>query len=68
VVEKSKNGKEIYEGDIVEVEGDAAFRSVVRWSEEFAGWDCEGVGLHELMRNDLLVIGNVYENPELVRT
>jgi len=75
---KDKNGKEIYEGDIVtgytsyENDNDAREWTVnkpanVYWDEEFcafypfylnARWRCNVV--------DIEVIGNIYENPELL--
>lgn len=61
-----KNGKEIYEGDILEDRGDPQLitRSVVEfidgsfWSK---GWG--RLGNHN---EDSEVIGNIYENPELL--
>lgn len=75
---KDKNGKEIYEGDIVtgatsyEVDNDKrewteSNPAHIYWDEEFcafypfylnARWRCDIV--------DIEVIGNIYENPELL--
>lgn len=66
---KDKNGKEIYEGDIGK-SVDGIF--LVTWDEEkaafvmrFYGYPEETLYLEE-MWNDAEVIGNIYENPELL--
>ena len=53
---KDKNGKEIYEGDIMKNYDYHFF--VVEWNKKNARWDnCFGRE----------VIGNIYENPELIK-
>lgn len=69
---KDKNGKEIYEGDIVEYVthyygNENRHRKVVEWGE----WDSDDFGEpHNLGYSNLSegmeVIGNIHENPELL--
>ena len=58
---KDKNGKEIYEGDIVvETEqDDSTLQRTVVWNESFGGWSLFNKSAYE-------IIGNIYENPELI--
>ncbi|MEH6941628.1 YopX family protein [Bacillus sp. JJ722] len=62
---KDKNGKEIYEGDLVR-RPDGEIRKVY-WHDAFAGWAATdfGDGLH-MFAYEIEVIGSIYENPELL--
>lgn len=74
-----KNGNEIYEGDIVKhdgfYEGDCYYNAgcgQVLWDDENTGFyltakDTSFISLFDLTRNlDGEVIGNIYDNPELL--
>lgn len=66
-----KNGKEIYEGDILSGHGDGDVE--IRWGQ--TEWWCsfqdgEGIALDEMciwFGNNSEVTGNIYENPELIQ-
>ncbi len=73
-----KNGKEIYEGDIVSV-NEKGFEDKtnyeVKWfgpyypAFDLEGWEGESNALGEIEQTgewDIEVIGNIYENPELL--
>ena len=63
---KDKNGVEIYEGDIVQHHDHLeAVYGIVSWDEEEAAFT-PGVGLMSENKSWLEVIGNIYENPELL--
>jgi hypothetical protein len=69
---KDKNGKEIYEGDILKTETDKPM--VVTWSKKFAsfcisreGWAFQHWFGEACDPENCEVIGNIYENPELIK-
>lgn len=67
---KDKNGKEIYEGDVVR---DISDKSVgrVSWNTSWMKWDVGADGKwaedSAYVRSYIEVIGNIYENPELLK-
>ena len=63
---KDKNGVEIYEGDIADHHN---LRFIVEWTEAFGLWSVYNGETDDLLGNHsnvLEIIGNIYENPELV--
>lgn len=80
---KDKNGKEIYEGDIVDCEERWTTPKIVRYEirfdvGEFCGWSIKHVKVQGkgqrmvILKPDEMdeceIIGNIYENPELLPT
>ena len=74
---KDKNGKEIYEGDILRIKNDHLDETVVfkvEWGGEdypafyLPGYETEMNSFSELYygEDEFKVIGNIYENPELL--
>lgn len=59
---KDKNGKEIFEGDIVKFKVIGGERKEVIIFED----GCFLAGSFYLNRKDVEIIGNIYENPELL--
>ena len=75
---KDKNGKEIYKGDIISADFDGEeMLFEVAWNENAMAWDIKdknGVFYFDIYENgspfkflkNIKVIGNIYENPELL--
>jgi len=73
---KDKNGKEIYEGDIID---NGHFKTQVYWNEHTCSWSHKSTNVDDALYiyiasnttfdQELLfeIIGNIYENPELIK-
>lgn len=65
-----KNGKEIYEGDIVIF--DNHLQGISQVVYDYAGFNVDSktyrTALRPMMNNHMRVVGNIYDNPELLKT
>jgi len=62
-----KNGKEIYEGDIVHGGSDyGRIIGEVNWEGSFAGWAIGNTRMSAFRLSACKIIGNIWENPELL--
>ena len=60
---KDKNGKEIYEGDIVKWK---YIIDKVFFDEKNGGYIGESIQINHSTLDEIEVVGNIYENPELL--
>lgn len=69
---KDKNGKEIYEGDIIKYSHSIVGTIIREVRIKYGMWGIEGmtkgtqIPFANLIENEYEVIGNIYENPELL--
>lgn len=71
---KDKNGKRIFEGDIV-LDEQSGYNYLIKWFAEYTCFSLANKNGHmefgcdeiEIFLNDLVVIGNVTDNPELLK-
>ncbi len=62
---KDSDGIDIYEGDIVEDE--EHYYSVISWSDKYSCWYASDTGGVDDLCWPIRVIGNIHQNPELLK-
>lgn len=67
---KDKNGKKIFEGDVIRAYGEIGgydFTAEVEWGNFIKGWYCGKYRpMYDGFNNEYEVIGNKWDNPELL--
>ena len=70
---KDKNGNDVYEGDLLHNDDPEYGVGVIEFSSKYNGWilndNYDETGADDLtviLNNDYKIIGNIYENPELL--
>ena len=61
---KDCNGDDIYEGDIIQ--DDEFYVSQIYWCDKTHMWACTDIGGLCDVPSEVKVIGNIYQNPELL--
>ncbi len=72
---KDKNGVEIYEGDVLSLDVDEKYNTVVCWNSESTSFSCyladdknKNIYCDHFYGGELSeIIGNIYQNPELIK-